>query len=180
MVAAREIGRRDNANPKYASGSTFAESTGPHAHNVYLQVWFDTGLVGVALMLGIGLFALRAIALEAATNQPSLYAAFASNTLLASSSFSIWARWFLASFALSTIFAVLASKFATNMREAGPDRRPFRAWHWRERRRLRQGAGNDRVSAAASDREAAQGRPQTAEAPQGPDQGARTSSLAPS
>jgi len=125
LVAARELGRREKENPTYESGSPFVVSTGPHAHNAYLQVWFDTGLVGIVLMVSIGLFALRAISRVAAGHQPALYAAFASNALLAASSFSLWTRWFLASYALSAIFAVLAAKFAATAREDIPATRPL-------------------------------------------------------
>ena len=125
LVAARELGRRGKENPTYEPGSPFVVSTGPHAHNVYLQVWFDTGLVGIVLMVSIGLFALRAISRAAAGSQPALYAAFASNALLAASSFSIWTRWFLASYAISAIFAVLASRFAATCAKTVPRRSPL-------------------------------------------------------
>ena len=124
LVAARELGRLGKENPTYEPGSPFLVSTGPHAHNVYLQVWFDTGLVGIVLMVSIGLFALRAISRATAGSQPALYAAFASNALLAASSFSIWTRWFLASYALSAIFAVLASKFAATVCEDSSTAQP--------------------------------------------------------
>ena len=136
LVAARALGRKEKESPKYEAGSPFMVSTGPHAHNVYLQVWFDTGLVGIALMVSIGLFALTAISRAARAHQPALYAAFATGALLAASSFSIWTRWFLASYALSAIFAVLASKFATTAREdiaeealpLAQDKIPYSSW----------------------------------------------------
>jgi O-antigen ligase len=117
LVAARALGRKEKESPKYEAGSPYMVSTGPHAHNVYLQVWFDSGLVGIALMVSIGLFALTAISRVARAHQPALYAAFATGALMAASSFSIWTRWFLASYALSAIFAVLALKFAVTARE---------------------------------------------------------------
>jgi O-antigen ligase len=125
LVPARELGRLGKENPKYEPGSPFLVSTGPHAHNVYLQVWFDTGLAGIILMVGIGLFALRAISRQVASSQPALFAAFACNALLAASSFSIWTRWFLASYALSAVFAVLASKFAATVHADSPSARPL-------------------------------------------------------
>lgn len=118
MVAAREFGMREKEHPTYVDGSPYMLSTGPHAHNVYLQVWFDTGAIGVALLLAIGLFALSAISRVSVDLQPALYAAFATNALMAASSFSIWTRWFLASYAFSTIFAVMAWRFAST---ANPD-----------------------------------------------------------
>jgi O-antigen ligase len=136
LVAARALGRKEKESPKYEAGSPYMVSTGPHAHNVYLQVWFDSGLVGIALMVSIGLFALTAISRVARAHQPALYAAFATGALMAASSFSIWTRWFLASYALAAIFAVLAAKFATTAREgiaeeARPlvqDKTPYSSW----------------------------------------------------
>jgi O-antigen ligase len=125
LVAARALGRKVKEIPKYEAGSPYLVSTGPHAHNVYLQVWFDTGLAGIVLMVSIGLFALTAISRAARAHQPALYAAFATGALLGASSFSIWARWFLASYALAAIFAVLASKFATTAREDAADGPPL-------------------------------------------------------
>ena len=117
LVAARELALRDKEQPTYADGSPFMLSTGWHAHNVYLQAWFDAGAVGAALLLAIGLFVLGSISRVTADVQPVLYAAFSSNALLAGSSFSIWSSWFLASCAFSAIFAVLAWRFATTARD---------------------------------------------------------------
>ena len=125
LVAARALGRKEKESPTYETGSPYLVSTGPHAHNVYLQTWFDTGLVGVVLLVSIGLFALTAISRVAQRHQPALYATFATSALLGASSFSIWTRWFLASYALSAIFAVLATKFATTAREDISGTRPL-------------------------------------------------------
>ena len=114
MVTAREFGKRELEHPHYAPGTPFALSPGPHAHNVYLEVWFETGVLGVALLLAIGLLTLRAIYRLPQGLHPYFYAMFASNALLAASSTSLWSRWFLASFALSAIFGVLAWSFAVS------------------------------------------------------------------
>ena len=118
MGSARELGRKTKERPTYAPGTPFRLSPGPHAHNAYLQVWLETGAVGAALLFGIGLWALGAVSRVGVDSQPALYAAFASNALLAASSFSIWASWFLASLAFSAMFAVLAWSF---VKSAGPD-----------------------------------------------------------
>lgn len=117
MVTARLAWRQDKERPTFAPGSPYLASTGPYAHNVYLEVWFDTGLVGVALLLGIGLFIMRAISQTAAAYQPALYTAFASNALESASSFSIWSRWFIACYVFSALFAVLAYTFARTARD---------------------------------------------------------------
>ena len=118
MGSARELGRQTKKRPTYAPGTPFRLSLGPHAHNAYLQVWLETGAVGAALLFGIGLWALGAVSRTSVDIQPALYAAFASNALLAASSFSIWASWFLASHFFSAMFAVLVWSF---VKSAGPD-----------------------------------------------------------
>lgn len=118
MVSTRELGLEAQKNPAFTPDKEFMLTTGPHAHNAYLQIWFETGLVGALLLLLIGFFALHTISRAAADIQPWLYAAFANNALLAASSFSIWSRWFLASYFFSVIFIVLASKFAADARQS--------------------------------------------------------------
>ena len=76
-----------------------------HSHNAYLQVWHETGAVGVALLLVIGLLVLRAITAQPAALQPHAYAMFAASALLAASSFSLWAPWFLSSLFLAPVLA---------------------------------------------------------------------------
>jgi O-antigen ligase len=112
MVSARAIGLKAMEHPILAPGTPFPLSPGPSAHSVYLQVWFDAGAIGAALLLVVGLLVLAALARAPPRMQPMLYAAFVADALLAATSYSIWARWFLASFVLSAIFAVLAWKFA--------------------------------------------------------------------
>lgn len=113
MVSTRQFGLLSKEQPVFEPGTPYILTTGPHSHNVYLQVWFDTGLVGAVFLLTIGLLILRAISRSAADTQPMLYATFVSNAMLAAASFSIWTHWFLASYALSTAFAIMAHKFAT-------------------------------------------------------------------
>ena len=79
-----------------------------HAHNAYVQVWFEAGLVGAVLLLVIGLLLLREVYRMPRQDQPFLAAAFTSAMVAASTAFSIWAAWFLAAFGMAAIFATLA------------------------------------------------------------------------
>ena len=105
-LSARQLGRR-------VPGTDFTEGPGPHAHSVYLQIWFETGAVGALLLVCTGLLVLSAIGRTASELQTSLYSAFASSALLAASSFSMWRPLFLASFALSALSGLLAASFGT-------------------------------------------------------------------
>lgn len=125
MVAARDFNIKDKEQPVFADGTQFPVSTGPHAHNVYLQVWFDTGAAGAVLLLAIGLYTLMVISYTGPAAQPTLYAAFAGNALMAGFSYSVWTRWFLVSYGFSVVFAVLAWAFARSTHAATADRQPL-------------------------------------------------------
>jgi O-antigen ligase len=92
-----------------APGTPFELSTNLHSHNAYLQVWYETGAVGAALMLGLGLAALRGLRAFPAEVQAALAASFVACALLAASTYSIWAPWFLASLAMAAVFAALGA-----------------------------------------------------------------------
>lgn len=88
-----------------APGTPFKRSTSYHSHNAYLQVWFETGAVGAGLLLGLGLLLIRAIQSAPVEAQPYLYPAFVSCALLATTGFSLWAPWFMASLAFVPMLA---------------------------------------------------------------------------
>ena len=101
-----------NSQPEAASPATRAESpfAAPfHSHNAYLQAWHEAGAVGAGLLLVLGLVILRTIASQPPQLRHGLYAAFASAALLAASSFSLWAPWFLSAMALTAAFACLGA-----------------------------------------------------------------------
>ena len=65
---------------------------------------------------------LRSLASADAGAQPYLYATFVTCAAIAASSFSLWAPWFMASFALVAILAALGSGLGEG--EAGDARAP--------------------------------------------------------
>jgi O-antigen ligase len=101
----------DESLPK-APGTNFQLSTTLHSHNAYLQVWYETGAVGAFLLLGLGLLVLRTLRSAPPRARPHLHATFAAGALLAASSFSIWAPWFMASLALVCIPAALGARLS--------------------------------------------------------------------
>ncbi len=89
----------------------FESGYATHAHNVYLQVWYELGAVGALLFLTIGLFTLRAIAKLQAGVQPAAIAMFVTTSLLIGFSYSIWQTWFISAFGLAVaLFAVAIRK----------------------------------------------------------------------
>lgn len=69
-----------------------------HAHNVYLQTWYELGLVGAALLTLVGLSFVKAISNLARAFQPYAYATFTSAAVVAAFSYGMWQIWFMAMF----------------------------------------------------------------------------------
>jgi O-antigen ligase len=119
VSSARALAHRDDGHPVYAPGSDLRLTTGWHSHNGYLQTWFEAGGIGAALLLVFGLLVLRSVANSPAAVRPYLYATFVSCALMANSSFSLWAPWFLASICFAAVFAVLGIELARGSQAAG-------------------------------------------------------------
>jgi hypothetical protein len=117
----RVISRAEFERP-LAPGTPFALSVGWHSHNVFLQVWFETGALGAGILLCFGLLALRRIGLQDPGVRPVLFANFASCTMIAATGFSAFAPWLVASFAMSALFAALATVLASTGAPAGATR----------------------------------------------------------
>jgi O-antigen ligase len=98
-----------------------------HSHNDYLQTWYETGAVGALMLLVIGLLVLSSLARSSMQVQPYLYASFATSALLGGTSFSLWQPWFMASFGLTAVFAMLGWAMADRSGAHEQDR--FRSLH---------------------------------------------------
>jgi O-antigen ligase len=106
---ARALHDARDAQEQLAPGTRFHLSTNRHSHNAYLQVWYETGAVGAMILLGLGLLVLRGLRTFSTDVQPYLAATFAACALLVAFAYSIWAPWFMASLALSSVFAALGA-----------------------------------------------------------------------
>jgi O-antigen ligase len=80
----------------------------PHAHNVYLQTWFELGAVGAALLTLLGLSILERIRLLSDRIAPFAQATFTSAMVMAAASYGMWQAWFLAMFAQCAVMFVVA------------------------------------------------------------------------
>jgi O-antigen ligase len=86
--------------PKIATppDEEFRRTLSTHSHSIYLQTWFELGLVGATLLTLLGLSILQAMASLARRLQPYAYATFASAAIMAASSYGMWQLWFIALF----------------------------------------------------------------------------------
>ncbi len=84
----------------------FERTLSRHAHNLYLQTWYELGLLGAVLFALAGLSIIQQIRRLAANLQPYAYATFASSAAVAASSYGMWQTWFVA------VFGFCAALFA--------------------------------------------------------------------
>jgi O-antigen ligase len=127
MGAARAFHGGQGATAPLVPGTGFQLSTSLHSHNAYLQVWYEAGLVGAVLMLGLGLTVLAGLRAFPVTVQPYLAATFVGGALLMATAYSIWAPWFMGALAMTAIFAALGAILRpgeTASGTAAPDPRP--------------------------------------------------------
>lgn len=91
---------------------------GTHAHNVYLQNWYELGAAGVLLFIAAGLVVLNGVRRIAPDVQPYALATFTVFMVEIGSSWELWQRWFAALFALAMLYLLLGIRSAE--RQSGP------------------------------------------------------------
>ena len=96
-----EVGPRLEESGEGGRDGAFRRSLSVHSHSVYLQTWFELGLVGAALLTLVGLAILHAIRALARSLQPYAYATFVSAAVMAASSYGMWQIWFVSMFGLT-------------------------------------------------------------------------------
>lgn len=89
-------------------GFQYALRTGPHAHNVFLQSWYELGLIGTAIFLACGLLVLNSLRRFPAATQPYVLATAATVLVTDAASFGLFEPWFMATFAFCCIITSLA------------------------------------------------------------------------
>lgn len=109
----RAAAQRDALQPDSASKETIivhqGDRLGPHAHNIYLQIWFEMGLLGAALLAAAGLAMLGAIwRIPRRQWQIAGLVQFSAVAASAATGYSLWQPWFQSLVALSVIFFVIA------------------------------------------------------------------------
>jgi O-antigen ligase len=81
-------------------GEAFKRTLSTHSHSIYLQTWFELGLIGATLLTLLGLSIVQAIWSLRADLKPYAYATFVAAALMAASSYGMWQIWFVGLFAL--------------------------------------------------------------------------------
>lgn len=94
-------------------GHVYELRTGPHAHNAYLQTWYELGAIGALLFMALGLAIIRAITRLAPAAQPWLLATFTTASLIGAFTWGMWQAWFMGAFALAALLALIGTAAMT-------------------------------------------------------------------
>ena len=93
-----------------ASGTTYRLQTGTHPHNIYLEVWYEIGLVGVICVASFGLAIIYAISQLAPALRNYACAAFAVTMTTSLSSFGWYETWYASTIALCCALFFLVTR----------------------------------------------------------------------
>jgi O-antigen ligase len=110
-IGAASTKRLDVARgPSYSlyPGTHYEWRSGTHAHNIYLQIWYELGAVGAALLCAAGLALIASLARLPRASMPFAAASFAAAASMGASSWGLWQAWFLAAFAASAALSAIA------------------------------------------------------------------------
>ena len=123
-VGAGSTERLDNNRASYetATGDPVALRTMRHAHNIYLQVWYELGVIGAALLVLIGASVIGAASRLRPQAQPYAFAAFATIAAMGATSWSPWQEWFMAAFALTGLCCWLVDRMVVGNNPQSLDR----------------------------------------------------------
>ncbi len=108
VASTKALDEEEAPKAKTLPGHTYPQKTGRHAHNVFLQTWYELGGIGAALLLVAGLFALRLARRLPASLESYAVATFVAATLIGASSWGMWQTWFMAVFGVSAVTLALA------------------------------------------------------------------------
>jgi O-antigen ligase len=91
------------AAPEQPDGFVYPRSLGSHAHNIFLQAWFELGALGAVLLAIAGAFLVALILRLPASSRSFAAGAFTSFALVSAFSWGMWQMWFMSSAALLPI-----------------------------------------------------------------------------
>jgi exopolysaccharide production protein ExoQ len=97
---------------KLPAGSPYKWHAGWHAHNGFLEVWFELGMVGVILLLAAGCAVIGYIGRLSPEAQPYILALFAAYCIVLAFGWGIWQTWLMALPGLAAIYAALATSLS--------------------------------------------------------------------
>lgn len=101
------VRRREVVSEK---GLAAAPQTRAHPHNIYLQIWYELGIVGVLAFAALGFSLLGRIARSPPPLYPIALAHFAGCLMLIMPSYGLWQNWFQAVMVMSIVVLVFVAR----------------------------------------------------------------------
>ena len=120
--------QKADAPPEQPEGFVYPRVLGSHAHDVYLQTWFELGAIGAILFAIAGASIAMLIFAVPAAAQPYVAGAFCTFATVAAFSWGMWQMWFMSITALLPLLLRVASAPPSSFQGANeisvePDRR---------------------------------------------------------
>jgi len=104
--------------PEQPEGFVQPRTTGHHAHNIFLQSWYELGLVGAVLMAIAGAAVILRMLLLPRLAQPYAAAAFTLLAVIAAFAWGMWQTWLMSAIGLLALYLLMAaSLYQTPERE---------------------------------------------------------------
>jgi hypothetical protein len=100
------------------AGFVFKRTTGQHAHDIFLQSWYEIGAIGVLLAAIAGALVALRIGLLPVFAQPYGAACFAVVLAIGAFAWSMWQTWFMCAIGLVPILLRMASEAVAEGRAA--------------------------------------------------------------
>lgn len=107
------LGPRLNETTENGAGELHSRTLSRHAHNIFLQTWFELGAVGALLLAFAGVALLRTIREINRSVRSEAFAMFASGAVLALASYGMWQVWYMAMFAFAAVLFAIACRVRT-------------------------------------------------------------------
>jgi O-antigen ligase len=93
-------------------GFIYPRTTGSHAHNLFLQTWYELGLVGAIFAAIAGALLVLRISLLPAAAQPFAAATFTAFMATVSTSWGMWQAWLVCGVGLMLLYLLIAARAA--------------------------------------------------------------------
>jgi hypothetical protein len=120
VASTKTLDNERAATAETPPGFVYPLRTGPHAHNIYLQTWYELGAIGAVLFLGLGLAVLRSVARIPAALQRYALASFVSASVVGAFSWGMWQAWFMGAFGVAAVLTVLSLELAARRSDTLP------------------------------------------------------------
>ena len=108
LASTRKLDEQNRRSAQTLPDHVFQMRTGHHAHNIYLQTWYELGLVGALLLLVAGFAVVFWIIRLPAKTEAFVASGFISSAVIGAFGWGMWQSWFMAACFMIPVFAVLA------------------------------------------------------------------------